>query len=63
MRKYVTDFSRSLSMTPSLLKSQAYRVTVPVDWSVKWTVSGDVPDVASAANAATGLPEAAWTPI
>ncbi len=43
-----------LSMTPSLLKSQAQEVGDPVEVSVNWTASGAVPEVGEPVKSATG---------
>ena len=61
---YVYDgFLTVLSMTPSLLKSQAYDVTVPVDWSVNCTDKGAVPETGVPVKPATGAADAVVTVI
>lgn len=46
-------FCTLLSVIPSLLKSQAYDVMVPVDWSVNATVRRTVPEGGEPVKAAT----------
>ena len=57
-----------LSTLPSLLKSHAYEVIFPEDWSVNWTVRGAAPDVGVPVNAATGatgpvVTVMTWVPV
>ena len=57
-----------LSIRPSLLKSHAYEVIFPEDWSVNWTFRGAVPEVGVPVNAATGatgpvVTVMTWVPV
>ena len=52
--KVYAGFCWVLSVTPSLLKSQAHAVGALADWSVNRTSSGTVPETGVALNAGTG---------